>query len=848
MQQLPRDVDYPVPECWRHSWMSHAGRFAGAYTDRNGQRVNESCEHASTQLLKPLVNKRGVSPSRAPWSDGNGAKITPFLRPRPVLESFILIVGFTKRSDYSASSIQVDDHGLSWFLVAFNLQFAVCFAMNSEHRVAKGPRACTTCARAKSRCIAGPTSDKCERCCRLNKPCGTQTPAPPRRRKERKRTKVQELEQRLEDLTTRLESATGRDIPSSKCQDPVSSEGGSNSGMAYRGQSRLRSQYFMMGHLFPGGVVANPLPSPPEKSPLESRSSPGQFPDNYNTSTQAPAADTSSDRDTTEASTPVTEDYGAQHDPPPLLPPMPVCKSPYDQLPCNKGERSEGFVWPHAAGAEQYLTNYKKYAASLFPFVVIPDRMSAAQLLVERPYLWKGVMMHACHVDGQRQAAAGASLVKCMITASFCDAVKSLDMLQGLIVMVAWFHYNLNSTQLTNMFFLARAMAATLGLCDKVAKLRQVPPPELTASDLEETRTLAGVYYLLTLVFNANKKPDSLMDTCHIENCVAVLESRLDVSGDLLAVQFCRIQMLAQTIVSSVAEASRQPHQMPFQVLVKSFRQRIDNFRAEVPPSIAGNPCLDCHAYMAEILLYEYALNDGATQRLTPSERIPILWQTLQAAKGFTRSRTSVPFSKRQRFVCMAGFDYMYIFITCLKLVLLNLPGWDVLMVRQELSLEPFIDMQIREMETLTRWRAMGHKPGSVGGDWEPSQEMKQQDPFYRLGIKLRQLKFLFRVDPPEPTQSHPPDVGSATSVDPAISGVDVDMGLGLDFDGTGVELPAFDGFDPAYWHDIFNENAVKFYSKHMHNHEFPGDTPVLGNDLEPPSFSFGSMDGQWSM
>lgn len=27
----------------------------------------------------------------------------------------------------------------------------------------KGPKACTTCAKAKSRCIAGPTAERCER-------------------------------------------------------------------------------------------------------------------------------------------------------------------------------------------------------------------------------------------------------------------------------------------------------------------------------------------------------------------------------------------------------------------------------------------------------------------------------------------------------------------------------------------------------------------------------------------------------------------------------------------------------------------------------------------------------------
>ena len=156
-------------------------------------------------------------------------------------------------------------------------------------------------------------------------------------------------------------------------------------------------------------------------------------------------------------------------------------------------------LWPVGDEADEFLSSYRKHAAHLFPFVVIPEHMSLAQLRTERPYLWKGVVMHASHVHGQRQVFASSELVNEIVSASFYHAAKNLDMLQGLLVMLAWFHYGLNTTQVTNLLFLARSMVATMGLCDKVAQLKLKPSIEITSTELEEARTLAGTYYLLSL-------------------------------------------------------------------------------------------------------------------------------------------------------------------------------------------------------------------------------------------------------------------------------------------------------------------------------------------------------------
>jgi hypothetical protein len=75
----------------------------------------------------------------------------------------------------------------------------------------------------------------------------------------------------------------------------------------------------------------------------------------------------------------------------------------------------------------------------LFPFVVVPRHLSSAQMREQRPFLWKGVMLQMFFFDGKRQTALGHELLKDVLEAAFVRPQKTLDLLQGLQLLVAWF-------------------------------------------------------------------------------------------------------------------------------------------------------------------------------------------------------------------------------------------------------------------------------------------------------------------------------------------------------------------------------------------------------------------------
>lgn len=335
------------------------------------------------------------------------------------------------------------------------------------------------------------------------------------------------------------------------------------------------------------------------------------------------------------------------------------------------------------------------------------------------------------------------------------------------------------------------------------------------------------------------------MESRYVENACGILETRVGNPLDCLSVWLCRIQMLSQSIATSVADAVRQPQQLPFHILVKSFRQNLFSFRAELPPSLTDNPVIRCHIHTAEMLLYEPALDERLGQSLQPCDRIPLLWQALQAAKEYWRVRTATRVPDRHSFICMSSYDFIHTFIVCFRLVLLNMPGWDTDMAKQELNLGPLLEIQLKQMETVMRQRFSCANTTTSGMEQELPPEAKERDPFWRLAFKVRQVRALFQIETPQSAvdrsaASHSAggqsqDRESAPNIGAALDSVDVGMGMGVSFDGVGIDMPPMDGFDPDYWHEVFSDDAMMFYSGHVHDPVYSELAPLPFGTLESP-------------
>ncbi|KAK4188676.1 protein priB [Podospora australis] len=618
---------------------------------------------------------------------------------------------------------------------------------SSSSKVSKGPRACATCARAKSRCIPGPDGQqKCERCHRLCKPCSQQTPAPPRKRKDPKPTRVSELERRIEDLTALIGSSQ-------------------NLAVAAAAAASIKVPIRDLS-------VVHPPPLHPEGMGQH----PGSFPGAYMT---APSL--------TQKVYPIRQ--GPWDDPAPHLfpreevsfvsPEEQPSQQPQDPLRSVRGGSLGGMQtespssrssphtqhqddeWPGEEEAEQLLADYRTHMCHLFPFVRVPRHLTSAQIREQRPFLWKAVMMEACHQDGPRQMVLGNRLLEDISEAAFMPVKATLDMLQGTQLLVAWFNYNLVKSQTTNLLFLIRSITSSLNYDDLEGE------DGWSSESLEKMRAFAGTYYMVTVAFTTNKNPDYMVESPCLSKCCQILRSRREYETDELLVYLVRTQQATQYVARSLKQHNtHQKEIQPLAALIEKLRRGLHTFKSTLPPDIKENPAIKGHIQVAELLLYQSSFHEPETSHwssqespvvpMSPTEeRLQMLWDCARVVREFLAARFEYKMTDYPRFVCMSSFPFTFVFLTLLKLMTLRLPGWDLKTVREELGFEQFVERQIEDMEfTAARRKKRSRSRVSGGASNQNSpedpdgprsingyQEIDEDDPFVKLARKIRNLK-----------------------------------------------------------------------------------------------------------
>ncbi|KAK0722368.1 hypothetical protein B0T26DRAFT_702457 [Lasiosphaeria miniovina] len=384
-------------------------------------------------------------------------------------------------------------------------------------------------------------------------------------------------------------------------------------------------------------------------------------------------------------------------------------------------------------------------------------------------------MVAACHLHGKRQVVMADDLLREIVAAAFITPLKSLDVLQGLQLLIAWYHYNLRSVQMANLLFLMRSMCTNLGIGELLlqfpAELSGAPaahPPDY----LELMRAYAGTFYQVALTYNTGNKHDALMDPSLLANCCRTIESRMEYASDGLLVALVRQQQLSQTISQTLGYRASAGEGLPLAMLVASFQQQLQAFKASLAPHVRENPSLAGHMYTSEIILFEKLGLEPATTTTTTKtaagvpdvQRIELLWQCLHAVKAYLDHRYAQPAGATPpRFICMTSFDFVYAFVTATRLMTCHAPGWDPARVRSLLAFDAYFERQLAEMMYISQMRrqvrrrrrpkgkSRGGGEGDVGDgedvdigneddDEDEENTVEENDPYDRLMKKAASL------------------------------------------------------------------------------------------------------------
>lgn len=120
---------------------------------------------------------------------------------------------------------------------------------------------------------------------------------------------------------------------------------------------------------------------------------------------------------------------------------------------------------------ETLFDSFRNRIIRFFPFVNMSQMTSPAQVSGKQPFFYSCCVLIAAHRDPPLQSRLGRDLLRFIGEHMLLRGEKSMDMLQGLLLLTAWFSsYSLNQPQLMNVYHLAKALLVDLGLNSEAGK------------------------------------------------------------------------------------------------------------------------------------------------------------------------------------------------------------------------------------------------------------------------------------------------------------------------------------------------------------------------------------------
>lgn len=93
------------------------------------------------------------------------------------------------------------------------------------------------------------------------------------------------------------------------------------------------------------------------------------------------------------------------------------------------------------ASADRQLEIFRRAFVNYFPFVVVPPKVSVEALRNDNPFLFLCIMAVTSFEDPILQRRLGKEIKQQVCDRLVMGCEASMDLLQGLLVFVAWYHY-----------------------------------------------------------------------------------------------------------------------------------------------------------------------------------------------------------------------------------------------------------------------------------------------------------------------------------------------------------------------------------------------------------------------
>ena len=325
------------------------------------------------------------------------------------------------------------------------------------------------------------------------------------------------------------------------------------------------------------------------------------------------------------------------------------------------------------------------------------------------------------------------------------DGDKDLDLLQGLLIYLAWYHsqYKLQGGHVNMLVQIAVAITFELDLAK---------PAESTA---EAKRAFVGVYYLSSCLSMLNRRPVTMKYNNQVAECCRSLAIGNETPLDSQLTHFVEFQKLAEEI-ALIFEDDPMNDERPWlgservDLLIKAFNPRLQYLRDLIPPDGVCLPFILLAYDSTCIHLHQVSLHvpQDKSPSIGPYAELPkqsgarVKLQTgcLEATKSFLDRYLQLSPHMIEHQSMLEKTRVAHAILVLIKLAFCTDPGPEPFPLRQACSVSYYLD-------------ALGIHVGNVS---ITPAHAEQHDSFHRFRLFTQRVKTWYeRVESLEPTVTY---------------------------------------------------------------------------------------------
>ena len=337
-----------------------------------------------------------------------------------------------------------------------------------------------------------------------------------------------------------------------------------------------------------------------------------------------------------------------------------------------------------------------------------------------------------------REANPGISISTRVIV----ERAKDLDLLQGLLIHLAWY-YSPNKQQgghVNLLVQIAVAMAIDLGY----GKSAQ--------SAAEAKRALVGTYYLSSCLSMVNRKPVTMKYNDQVGQCCRSLATGNETPSDAELIHFVEMQRLAEEI-AHVFEHDPMNDERSWigseraDLLIKAFKLRLQHLRDLFPQDgiclqafllAYDKTCVYLHQVSLQVSpdISPSTVADADLQQ-SYSTRINLLIGCLEATKAFLNRYLQLPPKAIEHHPILEKCSFVEAIMVLIKLSFCTIPGREPFPFRQACNVPYYCD-------------AIGAKIRSISAT---SVHAQPHDSYNEFNVRAQRIKAWYeRASSLEPT------------------------------------------------------------------------------------------------